>query len=785
MQADSFAGSALKPPGVRAHCILRGTNSAGPLRPAGPSLAWLSGLRLALGCGLLFAVPVARSQPGPVRSDLSPGARRVMAFLASQRGVKTLAGQEETGGDLRAEEDKLLALTGRRPAIRGWDVRAESLAPFDEARRSWLNERQLVEFSWHLGLPPGPDTFDQAQQPSDPAVTTAQVAAIIAEVLAPGTARNRDFLAKLDRVATQLAAFQAEDIPVLWRPFHEAEADFGRVGRSPFWWGKGGAGPFKDLWRYEFDYFTRVRGLNNLIWIYSTLNNPVNGWPGDSTDWYPGDEFVDIVGSDIYRDGVKSDHNTAWATWHDALRDLGHGRPVVLAENDLIPDPAEMKARGTLFSWFLSWHTTYVAANSPASLRAIYQHRDVITADEMPNLRGPSYPAETAALSGGRLASEAAGFTGRGYAALAAGGSAEFTVAATMAGPHVLSFYCANGDPAPRQGAVSVDGRPLTKVRIAPTGDVSAWQPTETVALLAAGRNTVRITVDGPVQLDSLSVALSPVAVSTEAGGRLENLSTRARIGPPGLAGGFVLTGTGRREVLVRAAGPALAAFGVSGTLIQPRLALLDGAGRPLATNTGWSTSAAGAALVAAATARAGAFAFAPGSADSAVVVSLAGGSYTAQLSGADGGGGETLVEIYAGGADGLALANLSTLADVGGSGAGPTAGFVIAGGAQTVLIRGVGPALARFGVGAAVPDPTLTVFSAAGGRMLANDNWGSGLAPEAVAAAAVRCGAFPLGAGGRDAALIATLAPGAYTVQLGAASAAGGVGLIEIYLVP
>jgi hypothetical protein len=708
-----------------------------------------------------------------------------MEFLASQRGSKTLAGQEETGNDLKAEQEKLFVTTGRRPAIRGWDVRTESLAPYDEARRSWFNEHQLIEFSWHIGLPPGPDTFDQAKEPSDPNVTAAQVAAIIADVLAPGTTRNRDFMAKLDRVATQLAALQADDIPVLWRPFHEGEADFGRVGRSPFWWGKAGAGPFKDLWRFEFDYFTRVRGLNNLIWIYSTLNNPVSGWPGDTSDWYPGDDVVDIVGSDIYRDGVKSDHNTAWSTWHDALRDLGRGRFVVLAENDLIPDPAEMKARGTLFSWFLSWHTTYVGANTPAALNAIYNHVDVITADEMPNLRGPIYQAEAAVLSGGRVAATTTGFTGTGYVALAAGGVVEFAVEVATAGPHVLSFYYSNGDTATRSGSITVNNAPLGPVSFGPTGDAASWRPVEVGASLAAGRNTVRVTVDGAVQLDSVSVALSPVAVATSGGGRLVNLSTRARVGAVAMTGGFVLAGEGRRDVLVRAIGPALAAFGVSGALAQPKLTLFDAAGRTLAVNTGWSAPAATAATIAAVAANSGAFGLANGSADSGLVAPLESGNFTAQITAADGGSGDALVEVYAVSADGPALTNLSTLAAIGGDGTGPVAGFVIAGGAKTILLRGIGPGLAKFGIAGAAADPTLTVFSAAGARMFANDNWGSGLAPDEVAATAVRCGAFALSAGSKDAALLATLAPGSYTVQLGSSLPAGGAGLIEIYVVP
>jgi hypothetical protein len=720
------------------------------------------------------------------RATLSPAARRVLEFIESQRGLKTLSGQEENGNDLRAEQDKLLTLTGRRPAIRGWDVRTESLAPWDEARRSWLNERQLIEFSWHIGLPPGPDTFDQAKEPSDPNITSSQMTVIINDVLAPGTARNNDFMAKLDRVATQLALLQADDIPVLWRPFHEAEADFGRVGRSPFWWGKAGAAPFRELWRFMFDYFTRVRGLDNLIWVYSTLNNPVNGWPGDTRDWYPGDDVVDVVGSDIYRDGLTSDNNVAWSTWHDALVQLGRGRPVVLAENDLIPDPGEMKTRGSLFSWFLSWHTTYVGANPPEYLRTIYQHADVITADEMPNLRGPLVQLEAGTLSRGAVAASAtAGFTGSGYVAAPAGGVIETSLGASpVAGPHVLSFFHAATD-GDVTLTLSLNDRALPPLRLAAGGSTS-WHSAEIPVLLAVGENTLRIITDAPVLLDSVTVAPAPVIVAMvvdAAAGRLVNLSTRARVGAGGVTAGFVLNGEGRREMLVRAAGPALAAFGLPGTLAHPELTLRDGGGRTLASNRGWS--ATNAAALRAASSAAGAFAFSDGSADAAVVATLDTGNFTAQVTSADSASGEALVEVYALGETGAQLANLSTRAAVSAGSAAPAAGFVIAGGPRTVLLRGLGPALAAFGVPGTLPDPVLSVRDARGIRLFGSDNWGSGLAADTTADIAARCGAFALAASSRDAALVATLPPGAYTVQLESANAAAGEGLIEIYLVP
>jgi hypothetical protein len=110
-------------------------------------------------------------------------------------------------------------------------------------------------------------------------------------------------------------------------------------------------------------------------------------------------------------------------------------------------------------------------------------------------------------------------------------------------------------------------------------------------------------------------------------------------------------------------------------------------------------------------------------------------------------------------------------------------AGFVIAGnGPLKLLVRGVGPSLAQYGVSGAVADPSLAVYRAGSSSPFAtNDNWGGATD---VAAAALRTGAFPLPAGSKDAALLLTLEPGAYTLQLAAADTAGGEALAEIYIV-
>jgi hypothetical protein len=108
-------------------------------------------------------------------------------------------------------------------------------------------------------------------------------------------------------------------------------------------------------------------------------------------------------------------------------------------------------------------------------------------------------------------------------------------------------------------------------------------------------------------------------------------------------------------------------------------------------------------------------------------------------------------------------------------------AGFNIAGtGAKQVLIRAIGPKLATFGVEGFLADPKLEVYSDAGVKLNENDNWAASLATTFTAV-----GAFPLDAGSRDAAIVMSLQPGSYTVQVQGADGGTGEGLVEIYEVP
>ena len=280
--------------------------------------------------------------------------------------------------------------------------------------------------------------------------------------------------------------------------------------------------------------------------------------------------------------------------------------------------------------------------------------------------------------------------------------------------------------------------------------------------------------------------------VTTANPGRLINLSCRAQVGTGAsqLIVGFVVGGlgtSGSEPLLIRASGPALAAFNVAGTLADPELTLNNAVG-VVASNNGWN----GDATVAATAAAVNAFAWTSVSShDAALVESLPDGAYTAQVAGASGDTGVALAEVYDATTSYTAasprLINISARDQVGTAGNVLIAGFVIGGStSKTVLIRGSGPALSAFGVNGVLPDPQLQLFQSTGSSStLVQTNTGWGGDPE-IAAAASSVNAFTWGSSATpDSAILVTLAPGAYTAQLSGASSDTGIGLIEVYEVP
>ena len=276
-----------------------------------------------------------------------------------------------------------------------------------------------------------------------------------------------------------------------------------------------------------------------------------------------------------------------------------------------------------------------------------------------------------------------------------------------------------------------------------------------------------------------------PASLSLEFSG-LVNLSARASVGTGAnvVIPGITVRGTKPKTLLIRAAGPALAAFGVGGTLANPSLGVFDSRGDRVLANDNWS-DVPNLRDLRAATAAQGAFALPEGGRDAAMLVTLPPGGYTVQVAGAGTGAaaqGVAIVEVYEADANPSTLVNLSCRANVGVDDNILIAGFAISGVApKRVLIRAVGPTLGALGVTGALSDPRLEVVNqATGSTAAANDNWTADLANVFSSV-----GAFALNPGSTDAAVVATLPPGSYTAKVSGANRGTGVALVEVYELP
>lgn len=257
----------------------------------------------------------------------------------------------------------------------------------------------------------------------------------------------------------------------------------------------------------------------------------------------------------------------------------------------------------------------------------------------------------------------------------------------------------------------------------------------------------------------------------------ITNLSVRATLASAddALTLGYVVADTATKPLLLRAIGPTLAAFGVAGAVNDPRLELFNGASIRTAVNEDWLAADAGV------FAAVGAFPLVEGSRDAALLAEVAPGAGTARVT-ADGPG-AVLVEIYDPAASRVSkMINVSARAVVGGGDAVMIGGFTLGGlGRKQLLIRALGPQLAKFGVEGVLNDPVLELYDASGERIGVNDNWD----PE-LAAVFAATGASPLPPDGADAALAPTLAAGkGYTVVVRSRDGSPGEAMLEIYVVP
>ena len=322
-----------------------------------------------------------------INPNASDEAKRLMSFLVDMYGEKILSGQYCDEGVLGKEMRVIQEVTGKQPAILGMDLmdytpinaaHGSSQVAVKSAINFW-EKGGIVALQWHWNTPEEyavkewwgtfyteSTSFDlkKAMNGQDPAGYEA-------------------LLKDIDAIAVPLKELQDAGVPVLFRPLHEASGGW-------FWWGASGPEPYKELWCLIYDKLTNEHGLNNLIWV----------WNGQAADWYPGDEYVDIVGEDIYPgEKVYTSQIAKYLEVADYSTEL---KMVYLTECGCIPDPDLIVRDGAMWGMWATWQGEFVRKTSSMTpklseqyteeymMKKAYDHEAVITLDEMPDLK--KYP---------------------------------------------------------------------------------------------------------------------------------------------------------------------------------------------------------------------------------------------------------------------------------------------------------------------------------------------------------------------------------------------------------
>ena len=324
----------------------------------------------------------------------SPEAQNLYNFLRRQYGRKVISGAMAYVDWNTNEAQWVKYHTGHTPALTCFDLIhvtnidqwAQDIYASYQVYEDWWANNGIIAGMWHHNVPKSQDTVTTTSNATySPSETTFDAANATVE----GTWENRIFVQDIDRAAQILKGFRDRNIPIIWRPYHEAAGGW-------FWWGTS-AGVEKAIWLYMWDRFVNYHQLNNLIWVWTTQ--------GADTDWYPGDQYVDIIARDIYSKTEGSSFERFFT--YDAA--IYPNKMHTLAEcgrnNKNLATIAEQWEAGAKWSYFMPWYdgkrtstaspysinfTDTTKQHSQADIqwwRDAFQQDFVISQETMPSLK--------------------------------------------------------------------------------------------------------------------------------------------------------------------------------------------------------------------------------------------------------------------------------------------------------------------------------------------------------------------------------------------------------------
>ena len=305
----------------------------------------------------------------PVTPNASPEAVKLLEYLYSISGKQTLVGQHCAPLVATTQLPSIEKWTGHYPALCGFDFGFSAPGTWDginfrqqivdEAIRR-NNEGFIITLMWHAVRPTDdePVTFKESVQGE---LTDKEWQ----DLITPGTAINERWKSQVDVIAFFLKQLKNADVPVLWRPYHEVNGEW-------FWWGgKPGDNGSKKLYRMMYDRLVNFHKLNNLIWVYNC--NEIREGVAPYTSVYPGDDVVDILATDVYKNSLDpNDYNQLLA--------LAGDKPIALGEvgSVALPTPEKLREQPR-WTWFMLWGNIDRRVN-----REVYDCNETLTWEELP-----------------------------------------------------------------------------------------------------------------------------------------------------------------------------------------------------------------------------------------------------------------------------------------------------------------------------------------------------------------------------------------------------------------
>nr|WP_320057648.1 glycosyl hydrolase [uncultured Bacteroides sp.] len=318
----------------------------------------------------------------------SAQAIKVYDFLKENYGKKLISGTMANVNWNINEAEWVYKHTGKYPALNAFDFVHLYASPANwidygntTVIENWWNNNGLVAATWHWNVPQSEGSSNYGFYYTGKNNGTGETSFDITKAVQNGTSENLRVKADLDKIADYLLLLKAKNIPVIWRPMHEASGGW-------FWWGAKGATLFKALWQLMFDTF-REKGVNNLIWVWTAQT-------GDN-EWYPGNEYVDIISCDIYNKTVISQLTDEYIS----LAQTYPNKIVTLSECGNVANMSLQWNAGATWSWFMPWYdydrtkevsgaafneTTHQYANI-VWWKDAFKQSVILTRDQMPNLK--------------------------------------------------------------------------------------------------------------------------------------------------------------------------------------------------------------------------------------------------------------------------------------------------------------------------------------------------------------------------------------------------------------